>query len=216
MGGFPIDLVLFGLVAVFLVLRLVSVLGKRTGFEQPVSRLVPQPMPANPPPVIEAVPEPVHRALPDPGGQVGQVLLAMTGIDPNFAPQRFLDGAEAAFRLIVMAYAKGDRQQLRQLLSPQTYAAFEGAISAREAAGQTQKTDIRSVESVTIEHAHIAGTVATIEVRFVSDQVNLTLAADGSVAFGADAVTEIADVWSFERDLAKPDPAWHLVAARSA
>lgn len=216
MGGFPIDLVLFGLVAVFLVLRLVSVLGKRTGFEQPVTRLAPQPMPANAPPVIEAVPEPVQRALPDPAGPVGQVLLAMTGIDANFAPQRFLDGAEAAFRLIVMAYAKGDRLQLQKLLSPQTYSAFEGAISAREAAGQTQKTDIRSVESVTIEHAHLTGTVATIEVRFVSDQVNLTLAADDSVVFGTDSVTEIADVWSFERDLAKPDPAWHLVAARSA
>jgi predicted lipid-binding transport protein (Tim44 family) len=217
MGGFPIDLVLFGLVAVFLVLRLISVLGKRTGFEQPMSRLVPQPSPAtNPPPVIEAVPEPVHRALPDPAGPVGQVLLAMTGVDRNFAPQRFLDGAEAAFRLIVMAYAKGDRVQLQKLLSRQTYTAFEGAISAREAAGHTQKTDIRSVESVTIEQAHLAGTIATIEVRFVSDQVNLVLAADNSVVSGADAVTEIADLWTFERDLAQPDPAWHLVAARSA
>ena len=70
MGGFPIDLVLFGLVAAFLVLRLINVLGKRTGFEQPVSRLVPQPMPANAPPVVEAVAETVHRPLPDPTGPV--------------------------------------------------------------------------------------------------------------------------------------------------
>jgi len=216
MGGFPIDLVLFGLVAVFLVLRLINVLGKRTGFEQPVSRLVPQPMPANAPPELEAVAEPVHRPLPEPTGPVGQVLLAMSHIDPHFAAQRFLDGAEAAFRLIVAAYAKGDRVQLHKLLSPDTYAAFEGAIAAREAAGEEQKTDIRSVENVTIDHADLHGSIATISVRIVSDQVNIVMAADGSVVHGADAVTEIVDVWSFSRDLAQPDPAWLLVAARSA
>ena len=73
----------------------------------------------------------------------------MTRIDANFAPQRFLDGAEAAFRLIVAAFATGDRPTLHRLLSEDTYAAFEGAIAAREAAGHSQKTDIRSVESVT-------------------------------------------------------------------
>jgi len=102
------------------------------------------------------------------------------------------------------------------LLSPDTYAAFEGAIAAREAAGEEQKTDIRSVENVTIDHADLHGSIATISVRIVSDQVNITLAADGAVVHGADAVTEIVDVWSFARDIAQPDPAWHLVAARSA
>jgi predicted lipid-binding transport protein (Tim44 family) len=216
-GGFPIDLVLFGLVAAFLVLRLISVLGKRTGFEQPTTRLVQQPAPAAPnAPVIEAVAEVPRRSLPDPASPVGQTLIAMTRIDPHFQPQRFLDGAEAAFRIIVMAYANGDRLRLRPLLSDATYAAFEGAISAREAAGHTQTTDIRSVENVTIDHAELAGTVATIAVRFVSDQVNLTHGPDGAVLTGTDAVTEIVDLWSFERDLAKSDPAWRLVAARSA
>ena len=216
MGGLPIDLVLFGLVAVFLVLRLISVLGKRTGFEQPAPRLVPQPMPPITAPVIEAVAEKPARALPDPASPVGQVLQSMTHVDPNFAPQRFLDGAEAAFRLIVAAYAAGDRPALHRLLSDDTYRAFEGAIAAREAEGHIQKTDIRSVESVTIDHAELAGSVGTISVRFVSDQVNITLDAHGAVVAGADAVTEIVDVWSFERDLAQPDPAWRLVAARSA
>ena len=216
MGGLPIDLVLFGLVAVFLVLRLINVLGKRTGFEQPVSRIIPQPVPQAAAPVIEAVAEPVRRNLPDPTSPVGQTLLAMTRIDANFAPQRFLDGAEAAFRLIVAAFATGDRPTLHRLLSEDTYAAFEGAIAAREAAGHSQKTDIRSVESVTIDHAELNGSVAVISVRFVSDQVNITLDANGAVLAGTDAVTEITDIWSFERNLAQPDPAWRLVAARSA
>ena len=216
-GGFPVDLVLFGLVAAFLVLRLISVLGKRTGFEQPNPRLVMQPAPLAPAaPVIEAVAEIPSRPMPDPASPIGQALSAMTRVDPNFNPQRFLDCAEAAFRLIVLAYATGDRVRLQSLLSPDTYAAFEGAIAAREAAGHTQKTDIRSVEHVTIEHADLAGPTATIAVRFVSDQVNMTLDADGSILSGTDAVTEIVDIWSFQRNLSQPDPAWRLVAARSA
>ncbi len=216
-GGFPIDLVLFGLVAAFLVLRLISVLGKRTGFEQPNARLVVPPVVMAPSaPIIEAVAEAPSRPLPDPASPNGQALIAMTRVDGNFNPQRFLDGAEAAFRIIVMAYAQGDRTRLRPLLSDDTYAAFEGAITARETAGHIQKTDIRSVENVTIEHASLTGTVALIAVRFVSDQVNMTTEATGAVLHGTDAVTEIADVWSFERDLATQDPAWRLVAAHSA
>ncbi len=223
-GGFPIDLVLFGMVAVFLVLRLVSILGKRTGFERPADRVAPDPMQPQPMarvggPVIDVVPEPAApstRALPDPAGPVGQILLAMSAIDRNFHPARFLDGAEGAFRIIVTAFAAGDRVRLHPLLSDDTYRAFEGAIAAREAEGHTQRTEIRSIEHATIEHAELHGKVATITVRFVSDQVNVTLGTDGLPVTGADAVMEIVDLWSFERDLGQSDPAWRLVAARSA
>lgn len=218
-GGFPVDLVLFGLVAAFLVLRLMSILGKRTGFERPTEPSLKAPlMPAQGPqgPVIDATASKVSWTLPDPASPIGQTLAAMTRVDRNFDPQRFLDGAEAAFRIIVAAFASGDRPRLHGLLAPETYGAFESAITAREAAREHQQTEIRSVDTVAIEHAELAGSLATITVRFVSDQVNQTLAEDGSVVHGTDAVTEITDIWSFERDLAKPDPAWRLVAARSA
>lgn len=222
-GGFPIDLVLFGLVAAFLVFRLVSILGKRTGFEQPAERAM-QEVPGRPvarmaPPVIDAVAEPARaaiRPLPDQAGPLGQTLQAMAGIDRNFQPARFLSGAEAAFRLIVTAFAAGDRPALHPLLTAETYAAFEGAITGRETARETQRTEIRSIEHATIEHAELAGTHATITVRFVSDQVNVTMGADGMPVAGADAVTELSDIWSFERDLSQADPAWRLAAARSA
>ncbi len=222
-GGFPIDLVLFGLVAAFLVLRLVSILGKRTGFEQPVERVVPDAAgrgaaPVQPP-VIDAVAEPMPpqgRALPDPASPLGQTLLAMAAIDRSFTPQRFLDGAEAAFRIIVKAFAEGSRTTLHPLLANQTYAAFEAAIAAREAAGHVQRTDIHSIESVAIDHAELHGSIATIAVRIISDQVNLTVDAQGAPVSGADAVTEMTDIWSFERDLSQSDPAWRLVAAHSA
>ena len=223
-GGFPLDLVLFGLVAAFLVLRLVSILGKRTGFEQPADRVAPDRMKGGLPPtaqpgVIDAVAEPApvaSRVLPDPAGPLGPTLAEMARIDRSFQPQRFLDGAEAAFRIIVTAFAAGDRQMLHPLLSMPTYAAFEQAIAARENEHHTQHTEIRSIEHATIDHAELSGTMATITVRFVSDQVNVTNGADGLPVAGADAVTELVDIWSFERDLSQSDPAWRLAAARSA
>lgn len=223
-GGFPIDLILFGMVAVFLVLRLVSILGKRTGFERPAETAAPdgaQPVPGARmgAPVIDAVaeqPAAAGHVLPDPSTPLGQTLMAMTSVDRNFTPARFLDGAEAAFRIIVTAFAAGDRQRLHPLLSDDTYRAFEGAISAREAAGQTQRTEIHAIGNSAIDHAELHGSVATITVKFVSDQVNVTIGQDGQPVFGADAVTEITDLWSFERDLAQTDPSWRLVAARSA
>lgn len=222
-GGFPIDLVLFGLVAVFLVLRLMSILGKRTGFERSAERPAPemQRAPGARPEavVIDAKAEPVQpagRTLPDINSPIGQTLSAMAATDRNFTPARFLDGAEAAFRIIVTAFAAGDRTRLHPLLSQATYAAFEGAITAREAAAQTQLTEIRDIASASIEQGELVGTVANITVRFVSDQVNVTNGADGNPVAGTDAVTEITDLWAFERDLAQPDPAWRLSAARSA
>jgi predicted lipid-binding transport protein (Tim44 family) len=222
-GGFPIDIVLFAMIAVFLVLRLRSVLGRREGFERPPEAVPPAgPVarnmgPRSDGPVIDGTAEPVRaRDLPDPASPPGQALARMAQVDRGFAPARFLDGAEAAFRIIVAAFAAGDRAGLRPLLSDETYRAFEGAIASREAAGQTQRTEIRAIASATIEQADLRGTIADITVRFVSDQVNVTLGADGNPVAGTDAVTELTDLWTFERDLTSADPTWRLVAARSA
>ena len=222
-GGFPIDIVLFAMIAAFLVLRLRSVLGRRQGFERPAEPVQPVDPALRPPgsradgPVIEGVAEPVRqRELPAPASPAGQALSRMSVVDATFQSARFLDGAEAAFRIIVTAFAAGDRNALRPLLSPDTFAAFEGAISAREAGGESQRTEIHTIEKSTIEAADLRGTIADITVRFVSDQVNITTNRDGLPAAGTDAVTEITDLWTFERNLAVPDPIWRLVAARSA
>jgi predicted lipid-binding transport protein (Tim44 family) len=218
-GGFPLDLVLFGMVAAFLVLRLRSVLGRRTGFERPAQ---PIPRPASPvegpAPVIEghAEPAPAAANLPDPSSALGQTLARMQGAGHDFDPARFLKGAEAAFRLTVGAFAAGDRDALRPLLTNDTFQAFEQVIAAREAAGQTQRTEIKGLREASIVAAELRGTAASVTVRFVSDQANLTLGRDGSPVSGTDALTEIVDLWTFERDLTSPDPNWRLAAARSA
>ena len=140
----------------------------------------------------------------------------MRTIDSGFDPAVFLDGAEKAFRIIVTAFAAGDRGTLRGLLADDTYRAFEQAIAGREAAGQTQVSTIHSIHSAAIESAELKGTTALIVVRFVSDQTSLTQDKDGHPVTGTDAVTEITDVWTFERDLSTRDPAWRLVSARSS
>ncbi len=216
-SGFPIDLILFGMIAAFLVLRLRSILGRRTGFErsQHDARVAPAGLGGR---VIDVVPEPPApaptRPLPDAASPAGQALARMHRIDGNFSAVRFLDGAEQAFRIIVTAFSTGDRATLKPLLTADTLHAFEAAMAAHEERGETQRTEIRAIQSATIEQAALAGTIADITVRFVSDQVNLTLGADGQVLSGTDAVTEIVDVWTFQRDLSQPDPSWRV--ARTA
>lgn len=219
-GGLPIDLILFAMVAAFLVLRLRSVLGRRTGFERQPGEATPG---AATPPVAReaALPPPAQagapgRALPDPQSPVGQELLRIRATDPAFDPGAFLNGAEGAFRMIVQAFAAGDRETLRNLLSDEAFGGFDQAIAAREAAGATQRTELRAVNDMAIEEAELRGSVADITVRIVSDQVNLTIAQDGSIAAGAEAVTEITDLWTFQRDVQSSDPTWRLVGTRSA
>ncbi|HYF09612.1 MAG TPA: Tim44/TimA family putative adaptor protein [Acetobacteraceae bacterium] len=222
-GGFPVDLILFAMVAAFLVLRLRSVLGRRQGFERPPQETRPVPGYGPRPAEGEAEAQPLpgsatntRRIIPDPRSPVGQGLVRIRAADAGFDPARFLAGAETAFRMIVEAFARGDRAALRPLLSDETYAGFEQAISQREAAGEVQRTEIRGIPEAAIEAADLRGTIADVTVRFVSDQVNLTLARDGSVVHGAEAVTELTDIWTFQRDVTSTDPAWRLVGTRTA
>ncbi len=216
-GGFPIDLVLFGMIAVFLLLRLRSILGRRDGFEPSASPTRPEPRSGGP--VIDAVaeaPTDPGRPLPDPASPLGQTLAQMRRVDSNFDPAHFLSGAEAAFRLIVTEFAAGNRAALRPLLSDDTFATFESAIAAREATGARQTCEIRGISNAAIIDAGLHGTVAEITVHFVSDQINQTLDGNGQHVAGADAVMEIRDDWTFSRDLSQPDPAWRLTHTRPA
>ncbi len=221
-GSFPIDLVLFGMIAAFLVLRLRGILGKRDGFERqeqstPRGPVAVPGMGRPVPPTIDAKAEPAAplRPLPEASTPAGMALQQMRQVDRNFDPARFIAGADAAFRMIVTGYAQGDRVALRPLLGDETYRSFEAAIAARETAGETMKSEIRSIEQASIEAASVTGTIGTITVKFVSDQVSETLDKDGRPVHGTDAVTEITDIWTFERNLAQSDPAWRMTEARS-
>jgi predicted lipid-binding transport protein (Tim44 family) len=216
LGGLPVILVIFAGVAVFLVLRLRSVLGRRIGFERPP---LPHPGPVAPMPgpVIEGQAQPISRgrAVPDPRSPLGQKLMQIVNRDPRFDPPLFLAQAEAAFRQIVAAFAAGDRAALKPLLTPHVFETFDAAITAREQAGERHRTEIKAIPEISIEDAQILGDTAAIVVRFTSDQVNMVLDAQGQPKIGTEAVTELTDLWTFERNLNSPDPTWRLAAARS-
>ena len=216
LGSFPVALVIFGAVALFLILRLRSVLGKRVGYERP-------PVASGKMsgfgtgPVIEgqALPAQTGRAVPDPRSALGERLMQIVNRDPTFDPPKFLGNAETAFRTIVTAFAAGDRATLKPLLIDNVYQTFDAAISAREAAKERHRTEIKSIASATIEDAQILGGQAAIIVHFTSEQVNVTLDASGNPASGTENVAEISDLWTFERAFKSKDQTWRLTSARS-
>jgi predicted lipid-binding transport protein (Tim44 family) len=222
-GGFPVDLILFAMVAAFLVLRLRGILGRRTGFERPPAPLEPTGA-GEAQRTIDTTAEDAAeqralagpaRALPSAASPAGQALARIRQVDPSFDAAAFLDGAEGAFRMIVTAFAAGDRETLKGLLSPDVYGDFAAAITAREQAGETQRTEVVAMRESTIVEADLRGTYATVGVRFVTDQINITTGQGGILVAGSEAVTETIDIWSFARDLSAADPTWLLVGTRS-
>ncbi|MGS0647677.1 Tim44/TimA family putative adaptor protein [Komagataeibacter melomenusus] len=221
-GHFPLDLIVLGLVAVFLVLRLRSILGRRVGAEPAARPVAPPPVA---PAMVQKAPEPpppvVTYDIPTPDTRVGGVLARIAALQPDFTPDGFARGTEAAFRQIVTAYAAGDLNTLRTLLTAATFTAFEAAIASRQQAGETLRSEIRDITDIAIIGADIDETtgpnpVAHIEVRIVSDQISVTLDGNGQPVAGVDAVTEFSDLWVFERILGINGDGWRLGASRSA
>jgi len=238
------DIILIGLVAVFLILRLRSVLGKRTGSERPPARdpFTPPAPPTAAPRVGDApsggqsgndniVPLPPASAPPPrpslattgPGGIRATVLpaaspgvAAIRAADPTFEPTGFSAGARAAFTTIVEAFAKGDTAVLRPLLDGPTYASFEAAIRGRAERKEKAETTLIGFEASDIAAAELQGTIATVTVRFVSEQINVVRNADGQIIDGnPNEVQKVIDLWTFRRDTKSSDPNWLLVKTES-
>jgi predicted lipid-binding transport protein (Tim44 family) len=121
-----------------------------------------------------------------------------------------------AFEMIVAAFAAGDKARLRPLLSDEVFKPFGAAIDEREAAGETLETRILQLKSIDIVEASLGGRTARITVKFVTDQVNVLRAHDGSVVDGhPEDSAEKTDFWTFARDARSSDPNWVLVATAS-
>jgi len=238
------DIILIGLVAVFLILRLRSVLGKRTGSERPPARdpFTPPAPPTAAPRVGDApsggqsgndniVPLPTASAPPPrpslattgPGGIRATVLptaspgvAAIRAADPSFEPTGFSAGARAAFTTIVEAFARGDTAVLRPLLDGPTYASFEAAIRGRAERKEKAETTLIGFEASDIAAAELQGTTATVTVRFVSEQINVVRNADGQIIDGnPNEVQKVIDLWTFRRDTKSSDPNWLLIKTES-
>ena len=204
--------VLLALIAGFLALRLYSVLGKRSGHEQPLGEPAEERVaPAGFTRAPEAVPD-VRESAPSPiedGAEAG--LRAIVAAEPSFDVARFLEGAQAAYRMILEAFWRGDEAALRPLVSDEVFAAFSEAIAAQQAAGHVLDNRLVSIERTAIAGASLSGRDARVTVRFDADIAAVTRDADGQVVAGStsDAV-ETHDVWTFVRTLRSNDPNWIL------
>lgn len=206
--------VLLAMVALFLALRLYSVLGKRTGHEQqPLARsaddrALPVTLPRAPEPAQAAMPV-MNRNI-DPRAEQG--LRAVIAGESGFDVSQFLNGAQAAYRMTLEAFWKGDEDALADLVEADVLGAFAEAIEQRRAAGQTLDNRLIRIESAKIVDAQVQGRDARITVRFDADITAITRDADGNVIAGSlsDAV-ETHDVWTFARTLKSGDPNWKLI-----
>ena len=235
---FDIYTIIFLALAVFIFLRLRSVLGQRTGRERPpydpvstrdamrtstgdkVVTLPPRsPEAASKPP--EAGADPVEAAnrwqgVAEADSPVAAGLDAIVAVDGDFDAKHFLVGARAAYEMVVTAFAEGDRRNLKNLLSREVYEGFETAIRDREAKGETVETKFVAIDKSEITAAEMRGRTAHVTVRFVSQLISATRDRSGAVIEGSpDKVTEVTDVWTFARDLSSRDPNWKLVATEA-
>ena len=224
-GFHALDIVFFAVVAVFLILRLRSVLGKRTGNEEPprwtrtpkddgdtADNVIDLTRARRP---VEA--EPVVTAdVAATAGPLARGEAAIRARDPSFSNTGFLSGARMAFEMIVGAFAAGDKKALRPLLADQVYKPFCDAIDARARAGEELSTEIMGIKSAEIIEAIMVGTVAQVTVRFVSEQINVIKDLDGRIVEGDPSrIVPVTDEWTFSRDTRSKDPNWHLSATRA-
>ena len=213
-----VGIVLLAMIALFVALRLYAVLGQRTGHEQrPLTRpeAAPEAGPAVPAPdVKDSAPEPSGLAFEQ---AAASGIRAIISADPGFDVSRFLEGAQGAYRMILEAFWKGEREELARLADDDVRKAFERAIDEREKAGQTLDNRLVAIERASIEDARLDGRIAEIDVRFEAFVVAVTRNAEGEVVAGSmsDAIPT-HDVWSFRRDLNSRDPNWLLVETGEA
>lgn len=191
-----VEIVILAFVAGFVLFRLYTTLGKRTG-EEP--RVEPQPAQGELP--RESMPTPAPAQI---AGGSSEGVAAITRADPNFEAGYFVQGARAAYELIVGAFAKGDRDALRGLLTPRVYESYAAAIATREEKGGDGPELVR-LKSAEIVDAELSGDTARVTVKF-----------EAELAEGAHGVRDARERWTFERDVRSSDPNWLLARVKAA
>jgi predicted lipid-binding transport protein (Tim44 family) len=215
------DILLFAMFAAFLVYRLRSVLGKRTGHERqerPGADAFLSPdeqsdASGGADNIISLPDRSEDDEEPEPETPLGMAFASIRAQDQSFDPDGFLNGAQAAFEMILQAFTEGDGKTLNTLLSPEVYENFASAIRSRELANNTQETTLAGIKSAEIIDAELDGGMAQVTVKIVSEQINATRDENGEVIDGdPNAVVEITDIWVFARDTKSSNPNWALLA----
>ena len=213
-----IEIIFFAMVAVFIILRLRSVLGRRNGQERPPKSAFSRA--ANPEDNVVTLPDRSDEAPgapePAPDDSLAAHLARLGAADPTFEPDSFLEGARTAYDLVLTSFASADTDTLRALLDDDVYDDFRRAIQSREQRDDTLETTVVATKSTDIVEASARGRFAEVTVKFVSEIVNVTRDSEGEVVSGNSRdVQDVTDYWTFVRDVKSRDPNWKLVATRS-
>ncbi len=219
MSSAIIQLLVLAGIAVFLILRLRSVLGTRDGFEKP---------PIQPPgadetrrrgrpefDVIEGGPDRDITDHVEDGSDAAKALAAMKMAEPGYNVTEFLDGARGAYEMILMAFESGDISDVRDFLSPEVAEAFDTVIAHREAEGLTIEANFVGVREITLADAAFdrERSEGEVTVRFVGELTSVVRNAEGDIVEGnATEIKRQKDVWTFSREMGAKDPNWILVA----
>lgn len=219
MNGAIIQLLVLAGIAIFLILRLRSVLGTREGFEKP-----PVPLPREGAAqrggrpefeVIEGGPDAdIIDHVPE-DSDAARALAAMKRADPSFNVGDFLQGARVAYEMILMAFERGELDQIRPFLSPEVFHSFDTVVAERKRQGLRIDATFVGLREITIDSAEFdpASGEAEITVRFLGELTSAVRNAEGQIVEGS--TTEIKrqrDVWTFARTMGSGDPNWQLVA----
>jgi len=198
------DVIIYAALATVVVIVFYSVLGKQTGFGG-----VPE---EKSDPVDFGMEDPNRKPEPKPDPEVERLgLSGITRLDPNFSIAHFMTGATAAYSMILEAFANGDRDLLKDLLTPATFEIYDEAITAREKAGQTQITDLGRLRKASIKAAKTEGSIAHISVLYEADLTSALRDADGELLMGdPDVLSSVSEVWEYERDMKGSDLNWRL------
>ena len=229
-GSFDIFTLVFLALAVFVAWKLRSVLGQKTGHEQPPTDIF-QKKSAPPPAPSEgnvirlpgaaandAVAEPPFRwaGVAEPGSQIAAGLDAIAREERGFGARGFMEGAKSAYEMIVMSFARGDRKSLRGLLSKEVFEDFDQAITEREKRNEVAETTFVAMDKAEITHAEVKGKQGMVTVRFSPKLISSVKNMAGEIVDGsADAVVDVTETWTFSRQLGSRDPNWLLVATEA-
>jgi predicted lipid-binding transport protein (Tim44 family) len=216
MNGSLIQLLVLAGIAIFLILKLRSVLGTREGFEKP-----PIPLDDVRPRVrrdFEVIEGGADRDITDhvaEGSAAAKALAAMKQAEPSFSVTPFLEGARGAYEMILMAFEKGELDRIRPFLSDDVEASFAEAVAQREREGLTIEASFVGMKELALQEATFdAGTgIGEISVRFVGEQTYVVRNKAGEIVEGSPReIKKSRDTWTFARKMGTEDPNWQLVA----
>ncbi|QUS36426.1 Tim44/TimA family putative adaptor protein [Falsirhodobacter algicola] len=211
-----IQLLVLAAIAVFLILKLRSVLGTRTGYEKPPVQPGTAQTPAtNRFEVIEGGPDhDIAEHVPE-GSDSAAALASMKRVEPSFSVAEFLSGARGAYEMILQAFDRGDLDSVRDFIAPEVFDAFSEALAARTAQGLTVTSNIIGIRELAVNEATFSATsqIAEITVRFLAEKTVVVRNTEGEIVEGSE--TELIrqrDLWTFQRAMGAQDPNWRLVA----